>query len=240
MCGRYALVNGKKVFLTWEKLQDLTRRGVPVDIPPRYNVAPSQRMPVVVVRDGELRVEMMRWGLVPHWSKAPKTEFSTINAKAETLSQSRLYAPYFQSARCLVPADAFYEWKRTTVEKVVRGKPLTVQEKHPMCIRMKDESPFMFAGLFSIWRSDTGEEVPTYTIITTTPNDLVAEIHNRMPVILEEKHFDQWLDREYHDTEKLQELLQPYSARKMIAYRVSKLVNSPSNDVPQCLEPVAA
>lgn len=239
MCGRYALVNGKKVFLTWEKLNELKKKGIPFEIVPRYNVAPKQKMPVVAVRDNELKIEIMQWGLVPHWSKEPKTEFSTINAKSETLEQSKLYAPYFKGSRCLVPADAFYEWKRITLEQAGKGKQSKSVQKQPMCIRMKDEQPFMFAGLFSVWKDPKSEqEIATYTIITTSPNELLQEIHNRMPVILDEKNFDQWLDRDYKDTEKLKELLKPYPAKKMKAYPVSRIVNSPANDVPDCLEPL--
>jgi putative SOS response-associated peptidase YedK len=239
MCGRYALVNGKTVFLTWEKLKELANKGTPFEILPRYNAAPKQNMPVVAVRDNELKVEMMQWGLVPHWSKEPKTEFSTINAKSETLEQSKLYSPYFKGSRCLVPADAFYEWKRITLEQRGKGKPSTTEQKQPMCIRMNDEKPFMFAGLFSVWKDpQSGEELPTYTIITTTPNEMMQKIHHRMPVILDEKDFDRWLDRDYKDTKKLNELLKPYPAQKMKAFPVSRLVNSPANDVPACLEPV--
>lgn len=239
MCGRYALVNGKKVFLTWEKLKEIVKKGIPFEILPRYNAAPKQKMPVVAVRDNELKVEMMQWGLVPHWSKEPKTEFSTINAKSETLEQSKLYSPYFKGSRCLMPADAFYEWKKIILEQESTGKKPKSEQKQPMCIRMKDEKPFMFAGLFSVWKDPNNDnELPTFTIITTAPNEMMQEIHNRMPVILDEKDFDRWLDRDYKDTKTLNDLLKPYPARKMKAYPVSRLVNSPANDVPACLVPV--
>ena len=238
MCGRYALVDGKRVFLSWENMKHMERDGVVFEILPRYNAAPTQKMPVVAVRENALKIGMMQWGLVPHWSKEPKTTFSTINAVGEKLGESKLYAPYFRSSRCLVPADAFYEWKKLTDEKEVRGRKTTVQEKQPVCIRMKDKAPFMFAGLFSVWKSEKGEELPTYTIITTTPNELMQDIHNRMPVILKEKDFEQWLDRGYKDTDQLKTLLKPYPPENMIAYPVSRLVNSPTNDVPECLEPL--
>lgn len=238
MCGRYAIVNGKRVLLTIQNMSQLLEQSILLDIVPRYNAAPKQRMPVVAVRDNVTIIEMMQWGLVPHWSKEPKTAFSTINAVGEKLGESKLYAPYFRSSRCLVPADAFYEWKKLAVEKEVRGRKTTVQEKQPMCIRMKDQSPFMFAGLFSVWKSEKGEELPSYAIITTTPNELMKNIHDRMPVILEEKDFEQWLDRSYKETDQLKKLLKPYPADPMMAYPVSRLVNSPANERPECLEPL--
>lgn len=238
MCGRYAIVNGKRVLLTIQNMSQLLEQSYLLDILPRYNAAPKQKMPVVAVRENTTKIEMMLWGLVPHWSKEPKTAFSTINAVGEKLAESKLYAPYFRSSRCLVPADAFYEWKKLNVEKEVRGRRTTVQEKQPMCIRMKDQSPFMFAGLFSVWKNEKGEELPSYTIITTTPNELMKGIHDRMPVILEEKDYEQWLDRGYKETDQLKKLLKPCPAEGMTAYPVSRLVNSPANDVPECLEPL--
>jgi putative SOS response-associated peptidase YedK len=238
MCGRYVLLGGKKVFATFVLLQNMKRSGQVFEELPRYNVAPFQRMPVVAVRDGSLTAEQMRWGLVPHWSKDGKVAFSTFNAKSETLDQSKLYSTYFKGSRCLIPADGFYEWKKAAVAKEVRGTTRQVIEKQPMCIRMKDESPFMFAGLFSVWKDPEGKEFPSYTIITTTPNELVGEIHDRMPVILPEKHFEEWLDRERKDTAPLKKLLLPYPAKKMKAYRVSTVVSSSRNDVPECVEPL--
>ncbi len=238
MCGRYVLLNGKKVLATFTLLQDLKNSGEVFEELPRYNVAPLQRMPVFAARNNGLTAEQMRWGLVPHWSKDGKVAFSTFNAKAETLEQSKLYNTYFKGSRCLIPADGFYEWKKTTAAKEVRGATRQVVEKQPMCIRMKDESPFMFAGLFSVWKDPEGKEFPSYTIITTAPNELVGEIHDRMPVILPEKHFDQWLDRGFKDTASLKQLLLPYPAAKMKAYRVSTVVSSSRNDVPECMEPL--
>jgi putative SOS response-associated peptidase YedK len=239
MCGRYALVNGKKVFLTWSKMRQLEKAGIPFEILPRYNASPMQKLPVVAIRDNELTVQPMQWWLIPHWAAENKPQFSAFNAMSEKLEASRMWNTYFKGSRCLVPADAFYEWKKIPTEKEVKGKKKEVVEKHPMCIRMKDEAPFMFAGLFSVWvNKKTGEEFPTFAIITTTPNELMEDIHNRMPVILDEKDFEQWLDREYKDTAKLKKLLVPYPAKKMKAYPVSTIVSNSRNDVPECLEPI--
>ena len=238
MCGRYVLIDGKRVFATFRLIQTMERTGKVFEELPRYNVSPFQRMPVFAVRENKLAAEQMRWGLIPHWSKDGKVAFSTFNAKSETLDQSKLYNTYFKGSRCLIPADGFYEWKKAAVEKEVRGAARQVIEKLPMCIRMKDELPFMFAGLFSVWKDAEGKEFPSFTIITTTPNELVGEIHDRMPVILPEEHFEQWLDRGFKETAPLKKLLLPYPAKKMKAYRVSSVVSSSRNDVPECVEPL--
>lgn len=238
MCGRYAIIDGKKVFATFAMLRQARLEGKVFEELPRYNAAPMQRLPVFAVREGELRAELMKWWLIPHWSKDGKVNFSTFNAKAETLDQSKLYVPYFKGSRCLIPAEAFYEWKKVPATKDIRGKKTEMVEKHPMCVRMKDKKPFMFAGLFSIWKDAEEKEHPSFTIITTEPNTLMAPIHNRMPVILPEQHFEQWLDRDYKDIEQLKKLLVSYPPTKMQAYRVSTVVSNSRNDVPECLEPV--
>lgn len=239
MCGRYALVDGKKVFLTFDQMKKIRELGQAFNLLPRYNASPMQKMPVIARRDGETVVQPMQWWLIPHWSKENKPGFSAFNAKAETLEKSNLWKIYFKGSRCLVPADAFYEWKKITASKEVKGKTKEVIEKLPVCIRMKDEKPFMFAGLFSVWKKPkTEEEFPTFSIITTEPNALTARIHNRMPVILHEKNFEQWLDRDYKETDKLKKLLVAYPQQKMKAYLVSRVVSNSRNDVPECLEPV--
>ena len=238
MCGRYVLIEGRKVLATFPMLQQVTVKPGAWDLLPQYNAAPMQQMPVVAIRGGNRSVDLMQWWLVPHWAKQPKTEFSTFNAKAETLAQSRLFAGYFKGSRCLVPADAFYEWKKVTLEKGVGQPKGPGTEKHPMCIRMKDEKPFMMAGLFSVWKSEDGaRELATFTIITTQANELLEPIHHRMPVILEEEDHERWIDREYHDLENLNALLKPYPADRMFAYRVSRLINSSRNNREECLLP---
>jgi putative SOS response-associated peptidase YedK len=197
-----------------------------------------ERMPVLAMREGELVLQKMQWWLIPHWSKDGKIKTTTFNAKAETLDQSKIFAPYFKSSRCLVPADAFYEWRKITVQKEVKGTVLDVQEKQPMCIRLKDRHTFMFAGLFSVWKNEKGEEFPSFTIITTTPNMLMAEIHTRMPVILKEKYYDEWLNRENKNIEDLKKLLVAYPASQMEAFPVSKYVSNSRNEGPECMKMV--
>src|SRR5208283_1164204 len=232
MCGRYVLADGKKVFMTFEQINKAKAEGVKIqELPPRYNIAPQQTAPVVAIRNNEIIVESMKWGLVPHWSKDGKIQFNTINAKSETLDQSKTYAPYFKSSRCLVPATGFYEWK-----KITNDAGLT--EKQPMYISMKDGNPFLMAGLFSVWKDEQGVEHPTYTIITTTPNELVSQIHDRMPVILPQEKINEWLDRNNKDTDSLKKLLVPYPADKMQAVPVSRMVNNPRNDNPDLIKPI--
>jgi len=226
MCGRYVLINGKMVLQSFAKLHLGSMQDVFNDLP-RYNASPMQKMPIVAMRHGELTAEKMQWWLIPHWSKDGKINATTFNAKSETIDQSKLFAPYFKSSRCLIPADAFYEWKK-----------ITAREKQPMCITMKDEEPFMFAGLFSVWKNEKGEELPSFTIITTEPNKLMSDIHTRMPVILHQKDFDEWLDRENKETGKLKELLVPYPASEMTVYPVSKFVNNSRNEGPECMKEV--
>lgn len=236
MCGRYAFLNGKMVFELVGR--NLGNRKDALDDLPRFNASPMQRMPVIAEHEGELVIEKMQWWLVPHWSKDGKIKATTFNAKAETLDESKLFMPYFKSSRCLVPADAFYEWKNIAVQKEVKGKIVDVQEKQPMCIRMKTQKSFMFAGLFSVWKNEKGEEFPSFTIITTAPNELMAEIHTRMPVILKEKRFDEWLDRENKNTDDLKKLLVAYPSSQMEAFPVSKYVSNSRNEGPECMKKI--
>ena len=219
MCGRYGLVPGKN----FDERFDIENRQEPLS--PQYNVAPGSTMPVVV-RNSPNHVALMKWGLIPHWSKEPRVKFSTINARAETVSTSPTYRTPFRSRRCLVPASGFYEWQATK------------DGKQPYFIHLKDESLFAFAGLYDVWRDDEGKELLTYTIITTTPNSLMAPIHNRMPVILKREDEDVWLDKEA-DTERLLSLLAPYPAEGLEAYPVSRAVNNPANEGEELIEPEA-
>jgi putative SOS response-associated peptidase YedK len=150
------------------------------------------------------------------------------------LHASKLFSPYFKSARCLVPANGFFEWKKFTVQSVIRGKIKTTNQKQKMFIAMKDREPFMMAGLFSVWKNAAGEEFPTYTIITTTANELLAEIHDRMPVILDPKDFTAWLNREMNDIDFLKSMLVPYPADRMTAFPVT----NKSAETPEMIEKI--
>lgn len=232
MCGRYVLIDGRIFFAVSAQLQTWRDEGKEFDLLPAYDARPTNLMPVVAELDNSIQVRRMRWGLVPHWSKDGKTEFSTFNARAETVHSSRMFSPYFKSARCLVPADGFFEWKKYREEPEVRGSIKPVEKKQKMFIAMKDRKPFMMAGLFSVWKKPDNEEFPTYTIITTASNTLISEIHNRMPVIVEPKNYDVWLNRGMKDVEYLKTLLVSYPSEKMIAFPVK----NKSEDSPEALE----
>ena len=218
MCGRYGFTKPEKL-----KERFHTENSLP-DFKPRYNIAPSETLPVVV-STGERRVELMRWGLVPFWAKDEKIGYKMINARAETLSEKPSFRKALTLQRCIVPADGFFEWKRLGREKL------------PYYFFLKNNEVFGFAGLYDVWKDEKGKELKTYTIITTTPNALLEPVHNRMPAILEIRDEDEWLNADETEPARLIRLLHPYPAGEMEAYPVSSLVNSPSHDTKEVIEP---
>jgi putative SOS response-associated peptidase YedK len=222
MCGRYTLTANP------EQLQQaFPGVKIPEGIAPRYNIAPSQ--PVAVIANNQPdRLDFFVWGLIPSWAKDPSIGNRMINARAETLTEKPSYRNAFKRRRCLIPASGFYEWRQEPGQK----------SKTPMYIRMASGDPFAFAGLWEVWNSPDGSQVLSCAIITTEPNTLMADIHNRMPVIIPSSDYTQWLDPNEVKPEKLQGLLKPYEPAGMEAYPVSKLVNSPENDVEGCLLPL--
>ena len=223
MCGRFSQTASPEVIAQQFELTD------PPLFNPRYNIAPSQ--PIVAIRidpDTTTRkLVQLRWGLIPSWAKDPKIGNQCINAKSETVAEKPVFRSAFKKRRCLVVATGFYEWQ-------VQGRT-----KQPMWIGLRNKSPFAFAGLWEHWTPAEGEPLETCTIITTEPNDLMAPIHNRMPVILAPSSYDQWLDPTFQQAEPLKALLRPYPSEELTAYPVSTLVNNPRHDAPQCLEPVS-
>ncbi len=200
--------------------------GSGISLNPRYNIAPRQEVPIVVGEDKRV-LKMMRWGLVPFWSKDESIGDNMINARAETVTQKLSFKNSFKERRCLVLVDGFYEWK----DDEKKGS------KIPYRFVLKSREPFAFAGLWDIWKKPGGNTLLSFTIITTEANDLIHTIHNRMPVILSEKNEDIWLDQDMKDDNRLLPLLVPYPSDHMQAYEVSTLVNSPKNDSPECIEP---
>ena len=190
---------------------------------PRYNIAPSQRIPIVRINsDGRRIIDDAEWGFIPSWTKG-KPKLKPINAKGETVATSGMFRQAFNRRRCLVPADGFFEWHGS--------KP----PKQPYFIHRPDDSIFAFAGLYERWKSEPdAEPVETCTIITTTPNDVMKPIHNRMPVILRHDQYAEWLDPAT-PPDKLQAMLTPFSG-KLEAYRISTRVNKPANDDPSLIE----
>lgn len=225
MCGRYTLsVDAEEL---WEEL-DL--EGAPPDLPPRYNIAPTQQVPVVVDRAPKKLVSL-RWGLVPFWAKDPSIGNRMINARAESVAEKPAFKRLFQSRRCLVAADGFYEWRR-------EGEGRSAK-KTPMYIRLASGRPFTFAGLWDAWKQPDGTPLKTFTIVTTRAAEPIADIHDRMPVIVAPEDRARWLDREV-DPEELRALLGPYPPGELVAWEVSRVVNAPANDVPECIEPVTS
>ena len=219
MCGRYSLISPVESVV---RLFGLDCRP---NLPPRYNIAPNQEVPVVRDRGGGRTLDYMRWGLVPPWAKDAAIGQRMINARAETVMEKPSFRNAFKLRRCLIPADGFYEWKKEGKSKV------------PQYIRLKSGEPFGFAGLWETWSAPSGERIQSCTIITTKPNGLIAEIHNRMPVILPRNVEAQWLDPDIEDPQKVLPLLSPYPEDEIEAYAVSTVVNSPRNDVATCVEP---
>jgi putative SOS response-associated peptidase YedK len=220
MCGRYTLRTPIDVLAEGFEIQEY-----PSSITPNYNVAPTQEVAAVVEEDEMRKLEMFHWGLIPSWAKDPSIGNKMVNARAETVSEKPSFRSAFKKRRCLILADGFYEWQKTD------------DGKQPYHIKMQDDSPFAFAGLWEIWKDD--EEIRSCTIITTAANDLMSEIHHRMPVILPPDDYDMWLDPDFDEKEPLTSLLKPYSSDKMEAYIVSRRVNKPSNNEPSVVEPAA-
>ncbi len=225
MCGRISQTKDVKKLAKRFHIPDWK---IP-NLKSRYNVAPSQEALVIVQRRaGESMMEQFQWGLIPSWAKDPAIGHRMINARAETISEKPSYRSPLKNQRCLIPVDGFYEWKKEGKSKV------------PYYIRFKSGEPFAIAGLWSCWVSPEGKEVKTFTIVTTQPNDLMRPIHDRMPVILMENAETYWLDPDKSDAKDLVSLLVPCTSDKLEAYAVSKLVNSPANDTPECIAPITS
>jgi putative SOS response-associated peptidase YedK len=219
MCGRYRLSRRKQII---EQYFDSTPWEE--DWYPRYNIAPTQLIPVVRLNPKEPSrgLSLMRWGLVPHWAKDPSIATSTINAKSETAATKPAFRDPLKFRRCLIPADGFYEWRRTA------------KLKQPFCFEVDDGELFAFAGIWDGWKNAEGQWIKTCSILTTNPNALTSTVHDRMPVILDPGSYDLWLDPGMQDVNAISQLLKPYDARLMRCYPVSTRVNSGANDDEDC------
>ncbi len=229
MCGRFTLSLDPEELrqaFPWLKIEhpeDLTNQK----LLPRYNIAPTQKAGVVT-NDGHKKLEFFQWGLIPSWAKEAEIGSRLINARGETLAEKPAFRGAYRRRRCLVLADGFYEWKQEAGSS----------QKTPMYIHMASEQPFAFAGLWDIWKaSQEKEEIFSFTIITTSPNALMMGIHQRMPVILLPEMYDAWLHPGDRSPQDLNPLLAAYPSGEMEAYPVSRMVNSPNNDRPECLLP---
>jgi putative SOS response-associated peptidase YedK len=226
VCGRYARRSDK------QKIAELFAIHGPVipDFGPSWNVAPQTFQPVVRLNreTGEREIVMMRWGLIPYRAKDPSIGLRTINAKAETITTNPVFREAIKYRRCLVPADAFYEWQK-----------LGAKNKQPFAIALKDNQPYAFAGLWERWKDGkAGVELLTFTVITTNPNEVVQPLHDRMPVIVPAKDYDRWLQPGDPQRPPI-DLLQPFDADKMTAWKVDKAVGNVKNDRPELIEPAS-
>lgn len=233
MCGRFALITPEETLAEHFGLQPppattaTSSTSMASSLIPRYNIAPTQ--PVVAVRrnpeSGARELAIFRWGLIPSWSKDMKIGSRLINARSETVAEKPSFRAAFKYRRCLIPADGFYEWQQ------INGR------KQPVYIHGSDGKPLALAGLWETWHAPDSSPVESCTILTTEPNELVAPIHNRMPVVIEPPDYEMWLDPGPRPQEGLH-LLRPYPSQKLAAYAVSTHVNSPANDDAQCIEPL--
>jgi putative SOS response-associated peptidase YedK len=220
MCGRFTLNQTSEAIANHFHLAEVP------DLPPRYNIAPTQPVAAIVLDDQEQRqFTHFYWGLIPSWAKDPKIGAKMINARAETVAEKPAFRAAFKRRRCLIVTDGFYEWKK--VEK----------QKQPFYFCRSNHHPFAFAGLWEHWQSSEGDTIDSCTILTTEASKLMEPIHNRMPVILDEQNYDRWLSP-LSKPDLIQTLLRPYS-EGMERYPVSNQVNRPTYDNPDCIQPLA-
>lgn len=221
MCGRYRLSQVERIkhALDPEQLFGLT---------PRYNITPTQPVPIIRQEDGRRTLVIVRWGLVPFWAKDVSIGSRMINARSETVLRKPAFRQSLLSRRCLIPADGFYEWMKAGAKK------------RPFHFGMNDDSLFAFAGLWDRWQPSEGAPVESCTILTTSANSLVADLHDRMPVILPREHYETWLTAPPSEASRLADLLVPFEVKLMRRYEVSPLVNKPENDIPDCITPLSA
>lgn len=224
MCGRFG-----SSFDARDLTDQFDLSQAPPDFFQSYNIAPSFTIPIII-KNSPNKAVLARWGFIPQWVKDPNTmKMKPINARDDKVFESGFYKTAIAHGRCLVPFSFFYEWKRITLD----GKP----EKHPYLIRVKGEKVMGFAGIYSEIKDAEGLPIRTCAIITTKPNELMKKIHNRMPVIIERKKQNTWINNET-DLKIIKELMRPYDSNKMESYEVSKAVNSPKNDSPDLVKPV--
>jgi putative SOS response-associated peptidase YedK len=221
MCGRFTRATNTALIAKEFDVDEVSD-----DLGPSYNIAPTQEV-AVIVSDGKKQLVKVRWGLVPSWAKELSVGNKMINARAETITEKASFKRAFKKRRCLIVADGFYEWQKIG------------DTKRPIYIRLKSRKPFGFAGIYENWESEQGKQIVTCAIITTAANALMKPIHDRMPVILPKENENPWLDPRTDDQVLLLEMLQPYPADAMEAYPVSKRVNIPSNNSPECINPVS-
>jgi putative SOS response-associated peptidase YedK len=222
MCGRFVMISDLSAIKEAFDIQ-----AVSADVKPSYNIAPGSEV-AALVHDRVNRLVSFRWGLVPSWAKNPTIEKGMINARAETVAEKPSFRDSFKKRRCLILANGYYEWKKVGRNKV------------PHYVYPLSERPFGFAGLCDTWRSKDGERLSTCTIITTEPNELLRPLHDRMPVIVPKDRESLWLDNSVAEEKSLLSMLRASVSEALEVREVSTLVNSPLNDVPECIQPLSS
>jgi putative SOS response-associated peptidase YedK len=233
MCGRFTLkqpteaIAAVKAAIALPNDQTFNIEKLP-ELAPQYNIAPTQMVVAVLhnLESDKREFQELRWGLIPSWAKDVSMGAKLINARAETVAEKPAFRSAFKHRRCLVLADGFYEWQRQN------GK------KQPFYFRLQDGQPFCFAGLWEQWESPEKEKIASCTILTTEANEVLKPIHDRMPVVLDKKYYDLWLDPQAQKPEALQEVLHPYPASAMTSYPVSTLVNNPKYNNADCINSI--
>lgn len=221
MCGRYTLRTPLR------RVSELLNLSLPFDLPPRYNIAPTQMAPLArIAEDGQREAVLASWGLIPSWARDPGIASTLINCRSETAASKPAFRAAMRQRRCLIPADGFYEWQRVG------------RRKQPYLIEVGAAEPYAYAGLWERWQSPTGP-FDTFTILTTSANQRLAPLHERMPVILDPIHFDEWLDHR-RAPDRVQHLLAPYPDEAFRLTPVGTAVNSARHDAPDCVAPLAA
>jgi putative SOS response-associated peptidase YedK len=212
MCGRFVITSDP------EAVRRMFGYGEQPNFPPRYNIAPTQPIPVVYAEHGERHFRLMRWGLIPSWVKDPKQFSLLINARLEGVNEKPSFRGAMKYRRCLIPADGFYEWQKTG------------SGKRPFFIHARSGEPFAFAGLWETWTDKDGGDIDTVAIVTCAANRSIAQIHDRMPVIVPPEKFDAWLDCDKVDAKQAAALVGPAHEDFLDAYEISNRVNSVKND----------
>jgi putative SOS response-associated peptidase YedK len=221
MCGRFTFA------ICPELLAEIFGVDVLRKLHPRYNIAPTQHVPIIrESATGGRRLSSVRWGLVPHWANDFSIGNRLINARCETAHEKPAFRQAIRARRCIIPASGFFEWASTPSGKI------------PHYVTMQDGAPLAFAGIWDSWKSPDGESIETFAILTTTANSLIAPLHDRMPVLLHPTEFELWLDRSTNNPEKLRRLYQPYPSELMREWEVTTLVNNPDNESPDTVVPV--
>lgn len=221
MCGRFALTVSPENISKYFHVEDVTEEIH------QYNIAPGQLIKSIIQTPNDKRkITSMKWGLIPSWTKDPSKGVKTINARAETVHTKPSFRNAIRYRRCIIPASGFYEWEKVEKRKV------------PYYIHLKSNEPIGFAGLWDKWKGNNGSVIESCTILTTSSNNLLKPIHDRMPVIIHPNEYELWLDREMNEPDKLKSIFQPYPSEMLTLYRISNLVNKTDYDKDDCIKPV--